>query len=153
MKKELIKLLKEKSEILLAKMDVELVDFEIERLGSKQEFVFYIYHVDGTGIDLCESVSRRLEEMIELEFDFEFPYHLVVSSPDLSRPLKTDSDLNRNVGVVIEVKLRKSIKNNYSVIGKLISFDIDKIVIELGSLEVLSIGRSDIKEIKVYIDF
>lgn len=153
MKKEVFKALKERSELLLTKMDVELVDFEIERQGSKQELVFYIFHKDGTGIELCESVSRRLEEMIESEFQFESPYHLVVSSPDLSRPLKTDSDLNRNLGVELEIKLRKAIAHNYTVVGKLITFDSDVIVLESAPVEVINIPRSDVKEMKVYIDF
>lgn len=153
MKQGLLALLREKTEILLAKMDVELVDLSVERQGSKKELVFYIYRKEGTGIELCEEVSRRIEEMIDLDIPLDEPYHLVVSSPDLSRPLKTDADLRRNIGETLELKLRNPIDKQYHFVGKLISYNDEEIIFETPVSNSYPIRRSDIKQISIYIDF
>ena len=63
---------------------------------------------DGTmSVDDCESVSRAISPLLDLEDPVERAYHLEISSPGIDRPLVRPSDFTRwaDYDVKIETKL------------------------------------------------
>ncbi|MSS77243.1 ribosome maturation factor RimP [Anaerococcus sp. WCA-380-WT-2B] len=145
---DLISRLKENLETGINNLGYELVDCEFVSEGKNKILRFFIYKKGGVTIDDCEKVSNFLNEKLdELDLIKSF-YYLEVSSPDLSRPLKTDRDLERNKDELLNVKLKngdvilchiKEIKDDYLLLDK--------------EGEDLKIAKSDIKTIKIEIVF
>ena len=76
-------------------------------------------------------------------------YYLEVSSQDLSRPLKTDRDLIRNMNELLKVKL----KDGSELIAFTKEVNADNILFISQDDEEIKIDKSDIKEIKIEIVF
>ena len=128
----------------------ELVD--IEFIGPKDEkrLIFYIYTEKGVTIDDREKVSAFLDEKLD-ELDLiSSSYYLEVSSQDLSRPLKTDRDIERNKDELLKVKY----KNGNVFFGKIKEIESDYLVFsQKDDDKDIKINKSDIKEIKIEIVF
>jgi ribosome maturation factor RimP len=61
---------------------------------------------DGTmTIDDCETVSRALSPVLDVEDPVERAYRLEVSSPGIDRPLVRRSDFDRYAGHVVKVEM------------------------------------------------
>lgn len=143
--------LKEKLKSNVEELGYELVDVEYVKENSENYLRFFIYNKDGTTIDDCERCSLMLDPILdELDLIKDF-YYLEVSTPDLNRPLKTDDDLRRNLGVILDVSLYRKIEGKKEYRGKLISYNKENIVLELN--KEFEINRKDISNIKVAIIF
>ena len=82
---------KNTEEILLPMMEelgFELVDVEYVKEGSTWYLRAYIDKPGGINIDDCETVSRRLSDILDEKDYIDEAYILEVSSPGLVRPLK-----------------------------------------------------------------
>lgn len=128
----------------------ELVD--IEFIGPKDEkrLIFYIYNEKGVTIDDCEKVSTFLDEKLD-ELDLiSSSYYLEVSSQDLSRPLKSDRDIERNKDELLKIKD----KSGNVFFGKIKEIGSDYLVFsQKDDNEEKKVNKSDIKEIKIEIVF
>ena len=78
----------------------ELVDVEFVKEAGNWFLRAYIDKPGGIGVDDCETVSRRLSDLLDEQDFIEESYILEVSSPGLGRPLKKDKDLERSIGEV-----------------------------------------------------
>jgi len=88
----------------LAGMEVELVDVVRAPMGLLR---VTIDCDSGVMIEHCESVSRQLSRVYEVEgIDYR---RLEVGSPGVDRPLRTERDFQRFLGERIELKLRESV--------------------------------------------
>ena len=86
-------------------MQIEIVEVEFKQ-GHSPALTVYI-DVDG-GVDLntCEKFHRAIDPVLdELDPTYGEAYTLNVSSPGLDRPLKTDRDYQKCIGLKVEVKL------------------------------------------------
>ena len=152
MSKELIKRLKNDLEKDVVELGYELVDIEFVREGNDNFLRFYIYKEDGITVDDCELVSKRLSDRLDELDPISQSYYLEVSSPDLNRPLKTDDDLRRNLGVLLDISLYKKIDDKKQFRGELLAYDDSEITIESEGQE-RKIDRKDISKINVAIVF
>ena len=66
----------------------ELVDVEFVKEAGNWFLRAYIDKPGGIGVDDCETVSRRLSDLLDEQDFIEESYILEVSSPGLGRPLK-----------------------------------------------------------------
>ena len=77
-----------------------------EKENGSMSLIFTIDKEEGVTIDDCEIVNKKIDPILdELNPTDDKPYTLVVSSPGLDRPIKTDRDLKRNLGKEIELTL------------------------------------------------
>ena len=58
------------------------------------------------GIEDCEAVSREVSANLDVNDPIASQYTLEVSSPGIDRPLKTEADLSRFCGEVIDITLK-----------------------------------------------
>ena len=78
----------------------ELVDVEYVKEGSTWYLRAYIDKPGGITIDDCETVSRRLSDILDEKDYIEDAYILEVSSPGLGRPLKKEMHISgRSTGI------------------------------------------------------
>lgn len=146
---DLIERLKNEFEKDIEAMGYELVDVEFQTENKERFLRFYIYKDQGVDVTDCQRVSEFLDIKLD-ELDLiNKSYYLEVSSPDLSRPLKTDRDLERNKEELLEIKL----KNGEVFIGKIKEIREEDLVFSLENDKEKLVKKEDIKTIKIEIVF
>ncbi|MGO3018569.1 MAG: ribosome maturation factor RimP [Anaerococcus sp.] len=127
----------------------ELVDVEFKSENGERFLRFYIYNEKGIDVTDCEKVSGFLDEKLD-ELDLiNKSYYLEVSSPDLSRPLKTDRELEIHKDELLEIKL----KNGEIFIGKIKEITEEDLVFSLEDNGEKLVKKDDVKTIKIKIVF
>ena len=86
-------------------MQIEIVEVEFKQ-GREPALTVYIDVDGGVDLDTCEKFHRAIDPILdEVDPTFGAAYTLNVSSPGLDRPLKTDRDYQKCLGLKVEVKL------------------------------------------------
>ncbi len=141
----------EKLKGAIEEMGFELVDVEYVKEGGGMSLIFTIDSDNGVTVDDCEIVSKKIDPLLdEINPTDDQSYTLVVSSPGLDRPLKTDRDLKRNLGKEVELTLFAKQNGKKKFEGILDNFDEKNVVIKIGE-ETLSFEREKIGSIKLVI--
>ena len=146
---DLITRLKETFENDIKSLGYELVDIEFRNGQDGKILTFFIYKPEGITIDDCEKVSTFLDQKLD-ELDLiKGQYYLEVSSQDLSRPLKTDRDLEINSNELLKVTL----KNGESFLGYIEEINENSLVFSLNEDEEIELEKDFIKKIMIEIVF
>ncbi|KZC17158.1 ribosome maturation protein RimP [Rhodanobacter sp. FW510-R12] len=82
------------------------------------------------GIEDCETASRELSALLDVEDPIPGHYVLEVSSPGLDRPLFTAAQFARAGGQEVKVLLRAPLEGRRRLRGKLVSVEGGRIVLE-----------------------
>jgi ribosome maturation factor RimP len=99
---ELAKLL----EPAIEQLGYELSDVEV-KLGRRDSVIrLFIDKADGVGLKDCETVSRQVSALLDVEDPVPGHYVLEVSSPGLDRRLTKLEHFQRFMGQDVRVKLR-----------------------------------------------
>lgn len=143
----------EKLSGVFQEMGYELVDVEYVKEGSGMSLVFTIDKDGGVNIDDCEVVSKKIDPLLdEINPTDDKPYTLVVSSPGLDRPLKTDRDLKRGLGKEVEITLFAKLDGKKVFDGVLDSFDEKTITLETEGTKQ-TFDREKVASTKLVIKF
>lgn len=95
-------------EPIIEKNGMELVDVEYKKLYGQDTLIVYIDKEGGVSLDDCEIIHNAIDAPLdELDPTEGKPYNLNVSSPGIDRPLKTEKDFMRKLGLDVEVSLYK----------------------------------------------
>jgi ribosome maturation factor RimP len=112
-----LSLLRELSREIAEREGLELVDVNLSAGGRQSLIRVVVYRPGGTSIDDCQRFSRALDTMLEVEELIQQPYTLEVSSPGLTRPLKSPADFARHRGKEIEVSYSSRDGKRQTVMG------------------------------------
>ncbi len=124
---ELTKLL----EPTIAQLGYELADLELT-VGSRDGVIrLFIDKADGVGLEDCETVSRQISALLDVEDPVPGHYVLEVSSPGLDRRLTKLEHFQRFMGKDVRVKLRFPIEGRKNYCGALRSADEENIEVEV----------------------
>ena len=96
----------------------------------------------GITLATCESISREVADLFDVEDPIAGRYRLEVTSPGLDRPLETDGDFARACGRLLKVVLT----SGRVVKGRLIAWEADLIQLD-GPAE--SVERADIAKANI----
>ena len=141
--------LREIFEADISELGYELVDIEYKGSKGNKILTFFIVSEEGITIDDCEKVSAFLDTRLD-ELDLiKDSYYLEVSSQDLSRPLKTDRDIERNINEVLKVKM----KDGEVFLGKVSDINEDTYEFDLEDGTSRQVNKSDVKQINIEIVF
>ena len=133
----------------ISELGYELVDIEYKGSKGNKILTFFIFNEEGITIDDCEKVSAFLDTRLD-ELDLiKDSYYLEVSSQDLSRPLKTDRDIERNINEVLKVKM----KDGEVFLGKVSDINEDTYEFDLEDGTSRQVNKSDVKQINIEIVF
>lgn len=141
---------------ILESQNLFLVDLKI----SKDNVIeIFVDAMKGVNIQTCIQVSRDIEARFNRE---EEDFELTVSSAGIGYPFKVDGQYQKNIGRVVEIKL----KNNNKFQGILKAFDSQNICVEYEEKKIIegskkkqvvktekTIEREEIKEIKDVVTF
>lgn len=143
----------EKLSGVIEEMGYELVDVSFEKENGGMSLIFTIDKDGGVTIDDCEIVNRKIDPILdELNPTDDKPYTLVVSSPGLDRPLKTDRDLKRGLDKEVDLTLFAKLDGKKSFTGVLKAFDEKTVTLQIENNE-FKFEREKVASIKLVIKF
>ncbi|MBQ7879165.1 MAG: ribosome maturation factor RimP [Clostridia bacterium] len=133
-------------------LEIEIVEIEFKQ-GHSPALTVYIDTETGVDLDTCEKFHRAIDPVLdEIDPTFGAAYTLNVSSPGLDRPLKTERDFRKCLGVKVEVKLFAPMKGQKFFEATLADFDENSVTLNDGK-ETFKIEKSKIAKICRAIDF
>lgn len=146
---------RELAEPLVLAEGMELVDVEYLREGSRWVLRLFIDKEGGVGLDDCQTISRQLEKVLDVEDFIETAYSLEVSSPGLARPLRRRADFERFAEKEVEVRTFAPIgeppRRNYK--GRLLGIDAeDTISVEIDGV-IFRIPLAQVAKANLAVDF
>jgi ribosome maturation factor RimP len=138
---------------IIEEHEFELVDVEYVKEGGTWYLRAYIDKPGGITIDDCETVSRRLSDILDEKDYIEDAYILEVSSPGLGRPLRKEKDFKRSLGEEVELRTYRMIEKRKEFTGILRSYDEKTVTIEEEEGGMKTFEKSDIALIRLAFDF
>ncbi len=108
---------------VLEEVSLELVEVEFRPSGRRWLLRIFIDKPGGVTIADCEWVSRELDRLLDVEEVVDHPYVLEVSSPGLTRSLKSKQDFERYEGRVCRVVTREAIDGRNEFKGTIAGVD------------------------------
>lgn len=128
--KEILSKLNEISTRVAEDLGYEIVEVAYKKATPHSLVSIFIFKEEGISLDDCDTISRAIEEELDKEDLIEESYYLEVSSPGLDRPIKTQDDLRRNKGKLVEAKLFAPIDGNKVYEGVIVSYTKDTVTLE-----------------------
>jgi ribosome maturation factor RimP len=136
---------------ILLNEGMELVDIEYRRESKGWILRLYLDKEGGVTLDDCTRVSQEVERSLDVEDFIQTPYTLEVSSPGLTRPLKTEKDFMKYCYRLIKVKTVDPIENRRQFKGRLLGVSENRIEIEVDG-GVFQIPLSNVAKANLEID-
>ena len=110
----------------------ELVDIEYVKEGGNWFLRVFADKEGGIDIDECGRISEYLSAKLDETDPIPDAYFLEVSSPGAERPLKKPEDMAKAVGKHVFMTTYEPIDGAKEFEGKLLSFDGEQAVVEVG---------------------
>ena len=126
----------------------DLWDVEYVKEGADYYLRVYADKEGGIGIDDCVDISRKLEQKLDEEDFIKEDYILEVSSPGLTRVLKTDKEFEKSIGRLVDIKLYKALNGQKELQGTLKSFDEKSLTFNISDEDVV-IERDNISVVRL----
>ncbi|OOG47174.1 ribosome maturation factor RimP [Rhodanobacter sp. C01] len=125
---------------ILADLGLECLGVEFTPSHGQSTLRVYLdlLHKDGAaederrevGIEDCESASRELSALLDVEDPIPGHYVLEVSSPGIDRPLFTAAQFAKVNGQEVKLLLKAPLEGRRRLRGKLVSVEGERIVLE-----------------------
>jgi len=130
---------------------MELVDIEYRRESKGWVLRLILDKERGVTLDDCTRVSQEMGRSLDIEDFIQTPYTVEVSSPGLTRSLKTEKDFMKYCHRLIKVKTVDPIENRRQFKGRLLGVSENRIEIE-GEGGVFQIPLSNVAKANLEVD-
>lgn len=137
---------------ILLEQGLELVEMEYRREPRGWVLRLYIDKEGGVTLGDCTRVSQEVGRLLDVEDFITNPYVLEVSSPGLTRPLKTERDFRKVKNQCLRVRTFEPIMDRREFKGKLLEVSEQGIEIEMDGKRI-PIPFSKIGKAHLEIDF
>ncbi len=128
-------------------MGFELVEVALDREPTGKYLRIYIDKPEGITLDDCEVYHKAVMPLLE-SCDYDF---MEVSSPGIDRPLKTDRDFERSLGMEVEIHLYRPVDGARQMKGVLAGLEDGNILLDTPEGEK-RISRKDASLVKPVVD-
>jgi ribosome maturation factor RimP len=130
----------------------ELVDVVFRSETGRWVLRIYVDKPEGVRVEDCATLSRKIEDQIEVEGIIPHGYCLEVSSPGLDRILNKESDFRRFSGMTAKVEMRTSLEGRKHFKGKI--GECDSEIVELIDAEgtAFRLALQDISKARLQIE-
>ena len=112
-------------------MGYELVHLELAGQGKNAILRIYIDAPGGIQVDDCESVSRHVSALLDVEDPLSGSYVLEVSSPGLDRPLVNPGHFKQFLGDQARIVMATHILGRRRFTGQMVVADDEMVVVEV----------------------
>ncbi len=130
---------------------LELVEIEFRPSGKRWLLRVFIDKEGGATIGDCEHVSRELDRLLDVEDVIDHPYVLEVSSPGLTRPLKTKMDFERYRGKLCRIVTRTPVQGKNEFTGQIVGVTEDMVEVKT-RMDVYSVPICAIKKANLELE-
>ena len=100
-------------------MGYELLGIEYVTSGKHSVLRLYIDCEEGIGVNDCETVSRQVSSIMDVEDPINGQYNLEVSSPGIERPLFVIAHYQRFLGYDIRLRTYRPIDGKRNFTGSI----------------------------------
>ena len=125
----------------------ELCDAAMEKEPTGRYLRIYIDKEGGITLDDCEAFHRAVQPSLE-SFDYDF---LEVCSPGIDRPLKTQRDIEKSIGLLVEAKLYKPVDGRKAAQGLLQEMNDEHVLLKNGD-ELINLPRKAVAQVRLVPD-
>jgi len=136
---------------LLTSEGFELVEVVFRREARGWVLRFYVDKEGGITLDDCARISQEIGRNLDVEDFILTPYILEVSSPGLTRSLKSEKDFRRYENRWVKVTAREPIGNRRQWKGRIRGVEEDQVQIEVDG-EIFRIPLSKVARANLEID-
>ena len=130
---------------------MEVVDIEYRRESGGWILRLILDKEGGVTLDDCTRVSQEVGRSLDVEDILQTSYTLEVSSPGLTRPLKTEKDFMKYLHRLVKVKTVDPIQNRRQFKGKLLGVSENEVEIEV-ERKIFQIPLSNVAKANLEID-
>jgi len=130
---------------------IELVSLWISGSSGNRFLRVYIDKEEGITVDDCTSVSKAVEDLLDMANLIDGRYVLEVSSPGLDRPLRTERDFVRSIGKTLRV-LVSNPKTTDALVGRVTRCDEGQLFLDCEG-EDIAVKLSDVLDAKLELKF
>jgi ribosome maturation factor RimP len=130
---------------------MELLEIEYRRESSGWVLRLILDKEGGVTLDDCTRVSQEAGRSLDVEDVVQTPYMLEVSSPGLTRPLKTEKDFEKYRGHLIKLRTVDPIMDRRQFKGKLLGVVENTVEIEVDG-GIFHIPLSNVAKANLEID-
>lgn len=138
---------------IMEELNFELVDVEYVKEGSSWYLRAFIDKEGGITVNDCETVARRMNDLLDEQDFIDDSYIFEVSSPGLGRPLKKEKDYIRSMGKELEIRTYRAINRQKEFYGILKAYTEDTVTIMTDDEEELTFQKKEIALIRLAFDF
>jgi ribosome maturation factor RimP len=131
MDKEIVDRVRAIAEPIVSDEGMELADVEYRRESKGWVLRLYLDKEGGVTLDDCSRISQEVGRSLDVEDFIQIPYALEVSSPGLTRPLKTEKDFLKYRHSLIKVKTLDPIQSRRQFKGRLLGVSANQIEMEV----------------------
>lgn len=121
---------------LIEDLGYEFVGIEHHSNPKNPVVTIYIDRPEGIAIEDCETVSREVAALLDVEDPIPGHYNLEVSSPGLDRPLFTWEQFQRFVGEDVAVTLFAPLEGRRKFKGRILGASDGLVTVEQDGAEV-----------------
>ena len=136
----------------VAGLGCTLLGIDLGRASEGLLVRLYIDKPDGVTVSDCETVSRQVSDILEVEQLIRGEYTLEVSSPGLDRPLFTLAQHRDYIGAQVHVRLRSLVEGRRRLKGALEAVTDNEIVLRSEG-QVYTIPFQDIDKSRLIPEF
>ena len=123
---------------------VELVELQLSGSSRRPTMRLFVDRQGGITVGECTQISRDFADVMDTENPIEGSYVLQVSSPGLTRQLKTSRDYNRSLGRSVKLV----VEGEADLVGTLESFSDTELLLrvedEIKTLQTNTITRANL---------
>jgi ribosome maturation factor RimP len=150
---EVVERIRELLEPILVSRGLFLCEMEFRKEGPQWHLRIYIDRESGVTLEDCETVSRDLSAILDVEDIIAHSYTLEVSSPGLDRTLHTPEHFKRFIGSRVRVKTFLPVNGEKVFHGELTGIEDSIVKVQLDEGRVIEISLGDISKASLEVVF
>lgn len=150
--KEIVGRVRTIADPLLMNEGMELVEVDYRREARGWVLRLTIDKEGGVTLDDCSRVSQQVGRELDVEDFISAPYVLEVSSPGLTRPLKSEKDFIKHCNRLIKLRTVDPINSRQQFKGKLLGVSNNQIELEMEE-GIVQIPLAKIAKANLEIEF
>ena len=117
-------------ERIISDLNLYLIDIKYYKENSEYLLEIYIDSKGGLTMDQCEEATKEINKYLDTEDPIKDTYTLIVSSPGLDRPLKTNLDLELAIDSEVELNFYSAFNGQKKIYGYLLGFTDESYIIK-----------------------
>ena len=142
----LLERIREIAERVATSEGIELVDVELHGRGPGAVLRIYLDKPGGITLQDCQTVSRQVGIILDVEEVIDTRYTLEVSSPGLDRRLIKPADFQRFAGQQVKLLLRNTTGGRRQFQGRLLGCEEGHVKVEVESEGMVGVPVEEIEK-------